>query len=136
MPFEFGDEPFDSSSTVSINCVVSKGDTPIMIEWLLNGNRVTTNDGINIMKSGQKISMLSIESVQSRHAGNYTCVARNKAGESQHTSELKVIGNVKEFGHILLPKIPSLFKNFVGFRLLGPSEICSDIRLCRPEIFS
>ena len=103
MPFEFGDEPFDSSSTVSINCVVSKGDTPIMIEWLLNGNRVTTNDGINIMKSGQKISIFSIESVQSRHAGNYTCVARNNAGESQHTSELKVIGNVKEFGHIRLP---------------------------------
>ncbi|XP_035788160.1 Down syndrome cell adhesion molecule-like protein Dscam2 isoform X18 [Anopheles albimanus] len=91
MPFEFGEEPFDSHSTVSINCVVSKGDTPIMIEWLLNGNRVTTDDGIVIMKSGQKISMLSIESVQSRHAGNYTCVARNKAGDSQHTSELKVI---------------------------------------------
>uniref|UniRef100_A0A182WFX7 Down syndrome cell adhesion molecule n=1 Tax=Anopheles minimus TaxID=112268 RepID=A0A182WFX7_9DIPT len=92
-PFDFGEEPVDMMNTVSINCVVSKGDTPIMIEWLFNGNRVTTNDGINIMKSGQKISILSIESVQSRHAGNYTCVARNKAGESQHTSELKVIGN-------------------------------------------
>ncbi|XP_035901244.1 Down syndrome cell adhesion molecule-like protein Dscam2 isoform X29 [Anopheles stephensi] len=90
-PFDFGEEPVDMMNTVSINCVVSKGDTPIMIEWLFNGNRVTTNDGINIMKSGQKISILSIESVQSRHAGNYTCVARNKAGESQHTSELKVI---------------------------------------------
>uniref|UniRef100_A0A182K8V3 Ig-like domain-containing protein n=1 Tax=Anopheles christyi TaxID=43041 RepID=A0A182K8V3_9DIPT len=90
-PFDFGDEPVDMMNTVSINCVVSKGDTPIMIEWLFNGNRVTTNDGINIMKSGQKISILSIESVQSRHAGNYTCVARNNAGESQHTSELKVI---------------------------------------------
>ncbi|XP_040165883.1 Down syndrome cell adhesion molecule-like protein Dscam2 isoform X33 [Anopheles arabiensis] len=90
-PFDFGDEPVDMMNTVSIQCVVSKGDTPIMIEWLFNGNRVTTNDGINIMKSGQKISILSIESVQSRHAGNYTCVARNNAGESQHTSELKVI---------------------------------------------
>uniref|UniRef100_A0A182NC81 Down syndrome cell adhesion molecule n=1 Tax=Anopheles dirus TaxID=7168 RepID=A0A182NC81_9DIPT len=90
-PFDFGEEPVDMMNTVSIQCVVSKGDTPIMIEWLFNGNRVATDDGINIMKSGQKISILSIESVQSRHAGNYTCVARNKAGESQHTSELKVI---------------------------------------------
>lgn len=92
-PFDFGVDPVDLMNTVSINCVVSKGDTPIMIEWLFNGDRITSNDGVLITKTGQKISMMSIESVQPRHAGNYTCVARNKAGESQHTAELQVIGN-------------------------------------------
>ncbi|XP_058830700.1 cell adhesion molecule Dscam2 isoform X46 [Topomyia yanbarensis] len=91
LPFEFGEEPADMASTTMVSCAVAKGDTPVEINWMFNGTTIHTNDGILITKSGHKISMLSIESVQPRHAGNYTCVARNRAGFVEHTSELKVI---------------------------------------------
>ena len=94
LPFEFGDEPADMASTTTISCAVAKGDTPIEISWMFDDSMIFSNDGILITKSGQKISILSIESVQPRHAGNYTCIARNRAGTAEHTSELKVIGNV------------------------------------------
>uniref|UniRef100_A0A8W7P8J2 Ig-like domain-containing protein n=1 Tax=Anopheles coluzzii TaxID=1518534 RepID=A0A8W7P8J2_ANOCL len=92
LPFEFGEEAFDSGSTASVSCIVTKGDTPIDISWMFNGRRITLDEGILITKGGGKISMLSIESVHSRHAGNYTCSAKNKAGSVQHTAELQVMG--------------------------------------------
>lgn len=92
-PFDFGEEAYDSGSTVSVSCIVTKGDTPIDISWLFNGRRLTTNDGVLITKSGQKMSILLIESAHSRHAGNYTCHARNGAGSVEQTSTLQIIGN-------------------------------------------
>ncbi|XP_035901233.1 Down syndrome cell adhesion molecule-like protein Dscam2 isoform X19 [Anopheles stephensi] len=91
LPFDFGEEPADVQSTTTVSCAVAKGDPPIEINWMFNGSKLFTSDGILITKSGQKISFLSIESVQARHAGNYTCVARNRAGFAEHTSELRVI---------------------------------------------
>lgn len=122
IPFEFGDEPYDSSSSTMVSCGVTKGDTPISIVWLFNGNPISTNDGVLITKSGQKISTLSIESVQSRHAGNYTCVARNRAGQVSHSSELKVIGKIElsilHFCFILFPPYPS-GPDHTAFRVWG-----------------
>lgn len=77
----------------TINCAVTKGDTPISIIWLFNGEPVQSgSDGVIVTKSGQRISMLAIESVRSEHSGNYSCIARNRAGEVQHASALRVIG--------------------------------------------
>lgn len=92
MPFEFGDEPFDTSSMTTVNCAVTKGDLPIEIFWLFNGQPIFTGEGIIITKSGHRVSMLTIESVNSGHAGNYSCLARNKAREVRHSSQLKVLG--------------------------------------------
>uniref|UniRef100_A0A182J3K8 Ig-like domain-containing protein n=1 Tax=Anopheles atroparvus TaxID=41427 RepID=A0A182J3K8_ANOAO len=93
MPFEFGDESFDTSSMTTVSCAVTKGDMPIEIFWSFNGQPLYTisEDGVIITKSGHRVSMLTIESVNSRHAGNYTCLARNQAGEVRHTSQLKVL---------------------------------------------
>ncbi|XP_021705561.1 Down syndrome cell adhesion molecule-like protein Dscam2 isoform X17 [Aedes aegypti] len=91
MPFEFGEEPFDIYSTTTVTCAVTKGDAPIELIWLFNDHRLRTGDGVLITSNGQKISFLSIESVQSRHAGNYTCIAKNRAGQTQHSSELQVM---------------------------------------------
>lgn len=92
LPFEFGEEPADVQSTTMVSCAVAKGDLPLEIEWLFEGRKIGPSDEVSITKSGQKISMLSIDSVQPRHAGNYTCLASNRAGTAEHTSELKVIG--------------------------------------------
>lgn len=93
VPFEFGEEPYDMLSTTTASCTVTKGDSPIYIDWLFNGMKISSNDGIVITKSGPKMSILYIESVQPRHAGNYTCSAHNKAGFVEHSSELRVIGS-------------------------------------------
>lgn len=92
MPFEFGEEPFDTSSMTTVSCAVTKGDLPLEVMWLFNGYPVHSADGILITKSGHRVSMLTIESVNSRHMGNYSCLARNKAGETRHTSQLTVLG--------------------------------------------
>lgn len=78
----------------SVTCAVVKGDTPIDIVWKLNNNRISTNDGILIMRGGQRNSLLSIDLVNSRHAGNYTCIAKNTAGIVQHSTELFVNGSI------------------------------------------
>lgn len=74
----------------TVNCAVTKGDTPIDISWRFNNYTIGTGDGILVTKSGQRISMLNIESVQSRHRGIYRCVAANAAGIVEHSAELKV----------------------------------------------
>ncbi|XP_055593969.1 cell adhesion molecule Dscam2 isoform X18 [Uranotaenia lowii] len=91
MPFEFGDDSYDTSSTVSVQCVITKGDIPIDIGWLFNDRMIDSNDGIVVSRTGHKMSTLYIESIQSGHAGNYTCRASNAAGSVEHSSALKVI---------------------------------------------
>lgn len=60
--------------------------------WKKDGRRIDSNDGILILRSGQRLSILNIESVQSRHAGNYTCAVKSQAGIIEHSAELHVNG--------------------------------------------
>lgn len=93
-PFDFGEEILNAGDTVSLTCTVSKGDLPLEISWELNGQVLTTSNGILIARSGKRISMLSIDSVQAVHRGNYTCIAKNEAGKVWHTSHLNVNGRL------------------------------------------
>lgn len=92
LPFEFGDEPADTLSTTTVSCTVAKGDFPIEINWMFNGAKIDSSESVTITKSGPRMSILYIDSVRPEHAGLYSCVARNKAGFTEHSSELKVIG--------------------------------------------
>lgn len=75
----------------TVNCAVTKGDIPINITWRFNQSPLrNNNDGVLITKSGQRISILNIESVQARHRGVYTCIASNAAGTVEHSAELHV----------------------------------------------
>jgi hypothetical protein len=83
----------------SVICSVTKGDLPIHIWWTLVDDfnqgyekNLSTNDGLMITRSGQKLSLLNIESVKARHRGNYTCYAMNKAGITQHSAFLFING--------------------------------------------
>ena len=82
--------------TVTATCTITKGDLPIQTWWTLSIGEIernlTTNDGVVIMKNGQKISMLSIEAVKARHRGNYTCYAKNKGGITQYSTHLGING--------------------------------------------
>ena len=101
VPFNFGEDELNLYDTVSATCTVSKGDLPIKIWWTvieaddpdLKDQILTTSDGILISRTSKKISMLSIESVNARNRGNYTCHARNKAGETSVTAILAINGD-------------------------------------------
>lgn len=88
-------------------CTINKGDLPIETFWIhadTNGveRRLVTNDGIVITRTNQRISMPSIEAVKARHGGNYTCVAKNKGGGTQHSATLYING---ESAFALLPSL-------------------------------
>ncbi|XP_068632807.1 cell adhesion molecule Dscam1 isoform X16 [Battus philenor] len=89
-PFTFGEEPANAGDTVGVQCMVTKGDSPIKIRWLLNGKDLKDIFGITVTKIGHKSSSLSIDSVSSIHTGTYTCSAANQAGHANYSSELVV----------------------------------------------
>ncbi|XP_024891161.1 LOW QUALITY PROTEIN: hemicentin-2-like [Temnothorax curvispinosus] len=90
-PFTFGDEPVNSGEAISATCSILKGDFPMDITWAFNGEPISaeSTDQFSITK-GKRLSVLSIDAVAARHAGEYTCTASNKAGASSHTAALAV----------------------------------------------
>lgn len=83
----------------SVMCSVTKGDLPIHIWWTLIDDfhegfekNLSTNDGLIITRTSQKLSVLNIDAVKARHRGNYTCYAKNKAGFTQHSAFLFING--------------------------------------------
>lgn len=90
--FDFGTEPSNFAESASVACLVTSGDLPIDFKWLLNGRPVKEVPGITTIKLGNRNSVLNIDSVNGRHAGAYTCQARNYAAASNFTSELIVNG--------------------------------------------
>lgn len=78
---------------VSATCSIVKGDFPVEIVWQFNGNPIDFgNDDITITRINKHMSAVSIESVAARHAGEYTCMAKNKAGIASHATTLAVNG--------------------------------------------
>lgn len=76
----------------SLTCMVPSGDFPINIEWNFNGQDIKKYIEISVSKAGRRGSLLTIESVTYNLAGNFTCIALNKAWSYQHTAELLVNG--------------------------------------------
>ncbi|XP_057660489.1 cell adhesion molecule Dscam2 isoform X11 [Diorhabda carinulata] len=89
-PFYFEDNPVHSGQYVQVSCSVTEGDLPIGIEWKLNGDSLRNFGQISVTPVGKRTSSLEIESVSYKQAGNYTCIAKNKAGAATFTTELHV----------------------------------------------
>lgn len=92
IPFYFEENPLHEGQYAQVNCLVAEGDLPIDIEWTLNGASLERFSEISFTKVGKRNSMLTIESVSDMNAGNYTCKAKNKAGEAAHVAQLNVNG--------------------------------------------
>lgn len=92
LPFAFGDEPSYLGDSTSVQCTLSSGDLPVTFSWHLNEQPIETYSGINVVAVGKKTSLLSIDSLSEEHAGNYTCLAQNKAGSASHMAQLVVKG--------------------------------------------
>lgn len=127
-PFEFTDETMNVEDTVSLTCTVSKGDFPLDISWEFNSKVLKNGNGIVVNQNSKRISMLSIDAVQAAHRGNYTCIAKNKAGNAMHTAQLNVNGRsfkvimiitfIMSYIFRLTLLIPCIF-SFVIFLLFG-----------------
>ncbi|XP_026825557.1 Down syndrome cell adhesion molecule-like protein Dscam2 isoform X1 [Ooceraea biroi] len=91
-PFSISEEPANWGEQVSAVCSVLKGDLPIEIRWSLNGELIThlTHPDVTITNTGKKTSVLTIESVTARHAGEYSCVASNLVGSVSRSAILSV----------------------------------------------
>lgn len=94
LPFEFGDEPANAGDMASISCALSKGDQPLNISWVLNGQVIPKNNDMGIVLTviNKKTSILNIDSVSGIHRGTYLCVATNMAGSVNHSAVLEVNG--------------------------------------------
>lgn len=95
LALSFGEDGVNAGDTVAVQCTVVKGDAPITMQWLFDGKELQAGDGIVITKAGQRVNMLSVEAVQARHSGEYTCTASNPAGADTQTAVLNVQGTAK-----------------------------------------
>lgn len=91
-PFSFQDGLSEGMRTRTV-CGVSKGDQPLVVTWLKDDQPLTPNLGVNVSALDSYSSLLSISSLDSRHSGDFTCVASNPASEVRYTAKLQVKGN-------------------------------------------
>lgn len=96
-PFAFQSDLSDGMRTRLI-CGVSRGDLPLRLTWLKDGEFLTPSLGANVSSIDQFTSILSIPSLSHTHSGEYTCVASNQASEVKYSATLQVKGNVDEWG--------------------------------------
>lgn len=92
-PFSFQDGLAEGMRTRTI-CGVSRGDSPLRLIWLKDGEILLPSLGANVSSLDQYTSILSIPSLSHSHSGEYTCVASNQASEVKYTASLQVKGNV------------------------------------------
>lgn len=93
MPFTFGEDSFNPGDSTGVSCMIVKGDLPITIRWTLNDMPIVTGEnGITVVKLSAKTSVLNMASVEKEHRGIVKCIAENKAGVAEYSSELSVNG--------------------------------------------
>ncbi|XP_023225167.1 Down syndrome cell adhesion molecule-like protein Dscam2 [Centruroides sculpturatus] len=70
---------------INIMCSVARGEKPFQFEWLKNGIKLKNeiNADISILKD---TSILSINNIDIKDSGNYTCIVRNNAEIANFTS--------------------------------------------------
>ncbi|XP_015172317.1 PREDICTED: Down syndrome cell adhesion molecule-like protein Dscam2 isoform X36 [Polistes dominula] len=90
MPFEMGEGPANWGDTVTATCTVLKGDRPVQIEWALNGEPISRDRSDVWINTNERVSLLTIDAVTERHAGEYTCIASNVAGGTSYSASLAV----------------------------------------------
>lgn len=96
-PFSTGSEAVHLGQYITYQCTITEGDLPLNILWTFNNQPLVNedNEDILIAKMGRRSSVLTIESVGARNAGNYTCQGTNAAGKTSYTTQLRVIGIIR-----------------------------------------
>ncbi|XP_076361674.1 cell adhesion molecule Dscam1-like isoform X2 [Tachypleus tridentatus] len=72
----------------NLMCVVTKGDPPVNISWLKNGQKLADFPNIKEVRVTDFSSTLVFDSVRPEYHGDYTCLASNSAGTSSQTATM------------------------------------------------
>ncbi|XP_066139979.1 cell adhesion molecule Dscam2 isoform X2 [Euwallacea fornicatus] len=88
-PFHFQEGLSEGMRTRTV-CGVSAGDPPLTVTWLKDGRPLAPELGVNVTSLDGFSSLLSVASLDSRHSGDFTCVASNPAAEVRFTAKLQV----------------------------------------------
>jgi len=85
--------PSTEKSHFSVTCSLSQGTLPVFFYWSKNGQAIPIESAdIKILAVDKLLSTLKIENVSVKHAGNYTCTAKNALGEDSQSTSLIVRG--------------------------------------------
>jgi Immunoglobulin domain len=89
--FSVDEEPLFFDESFQLICSVIHGDSPFTFHWMFQ-NKTLENEYEIKIENSKKRSILTIDSVTAKHAGEYTCKVLNKAGFSTITTTLVVKG--------------------------------------------
>lgn len=97
-PFAFP-EVIEEGARSKILCSVTKGDSPITIQWLKDGKPLAADLDVTENELDEFSKVLFFPRVELRHRGNYTCIARNSAASASYTAAM-VIHGMLFFWHV------------------------------------
>ena len=86
---------------LGLQCLVTKGDTPLSIHWLKDQDEVLSLElpALTVRKLGEFSSTLLIEQLSMEHGGRYTCEVSNRAATASHSVVLAVNGTAPTAFH-------------------------------------
>ena len=87
----FSTPPLHQGQRTQLLCTIPRGDVPIAISWLKDGEPIPPGIGITETKTPFSSSLLILDA-SPVHDGNYTCVASNMVATVNYTTELIVLG--------------------------------------------
>ncbi|KAK3862534.1 hypothetical protein Pcinc_031611 [Petrolisthes cinctipes] len=90
LPVDFGSEAFYEGDLAQANCVLRKGDPPLVFTWLFNGVTLVNTDDTQITGVGARTSIITLDPVKAHHQGHYECVAQNAAGITRSQANMIV----------------------------------------------
>lgn len=91
---------------LTLTCAVTKGDLPLSFSWtvdgrpIINGGSTGISSVIKTVQIDPYTNLLSVDSLQPVHSGNYTCTVDNLAitttstNSRQHQSQLVLIQGI------------------------------------------
>ncbi|CAN7983561.1 unnamed protein product, partial [Ixodes pacificus] len=87
-PFTFPSD-VKPGSRVSTHCLTSSGGSEVALSWLKDGRDVGDTKNV-FVETNKGLSTILIDPVDISNAGNYTCIAENRAGFDSFTAILDV----------------------------------------------